>query len=242
MLIFLEVRKSLQTMTAWGVKRLVKQGKLSLDTPIELYLKRWNFPDSEFNAKRVTVRRLLSHTAGLPSRYYSGLHANFSFIPEIVEGIAVTTNATNGSYVDSLIVYLWSKWMEADLQNQSCNKAKSVGIEMYSTIKSQGIEAAIKQYSELKKRKPNEYQFDDGQLNTLGYSLFCQNKNDDAIKILELNAAIFSCSEIVFDSLAEVYMYSGQKHLAIQNYEKVLYLNPNNDHAKNILVKLKAGL
>lgn len=50
--------------TAWGVMALVEEGRLDLDTPVSRYLTRWKLPASEFN-DQVTVRRLLSHTAGL---------------------------------------------------------------------------------------------------------------------------------------------------------------------------------
>lgn len=52
-------------ITAWGVMALVQEGKLDLDAPVGNYLTRWTLPDSKFDNKKVTVRRLLSHTAGL---------------------------------------------------------------------------------------------------------------------------------------------------------------------------------
>lgn len=51
--------------TAWGVMALVEQGRIDLDAPVSKYLTRWHLPDSEFDNEKVTVRRLLSHTAGL---------------------------------------------------------------------------------------------------------------------------------------------------------------------------------
>ena len=38
-----------KTVAAWGVMKLVEQGKLELDTPVEKYLKRWHLPESEFD-------------------------------------------------------------------------------------------------------------------------------------------------------------------------------------------------
>lgn len=52
-------------ITAWGVMALVQQGKLDLDAPVGTYLTRWALPESKFDNNKVTVRRLLSHTAGL---------------------------------------------------------------------------------------------------------------------------------------------------------------------------------
>ena len=33
-----------KSVTAWGVMRLVQQGKLDLDAPVERYLTRWHLP------------------------------------------------------------------------------------------------------------------------------------------------------------------------------------------------------
>jgi CubicO group peptidase (beta-lactamase class C family) len=52
-------------ITSWGVMALVRQGRLELDVPVSRYLTRWQLPSSEFNNGGVTVRRLLTHTAGL---------------------------------------------------------------------------------------------------------------------------------------------------------------------------------
>lgn len=52
-------------ITAWGVMTLVEKGRIDLDAPVSRYLKRWKLPPSAFNNDGVTVRRLLSHTAGL---------------------------------------------------------------------------------------------------------------------------------------------------------------------------------
>lgn len=42
-----------------------------------------------------------------------------------------------------------------------------------------------------------------------------------------------------YDSLGEAYMKSGNNRLAIENYEKSVQLNPQNDNAVKILQELK---
>ena len=54
-----------KSVTAWGVMRLVEQGRIGLDDPVERYLRRWHLPASSLDPDGVTIRRLLSHTAGL---------------------------------------------------------------------------------------------------------------------------------------------------------------------------------
>ena len=60
-------------ISAVGVMKLVEAGKLDLDAPVSPYLTRWHLPPSKFSNDDVTVRRLLSHTAGLTDGLgYSG--------------------------------------------------------------------------------------------------------------------------------------------------------------------------
>lgn len=55
-----------KSVTAWGVMNLVEQGLIDLDAPIQRYLKDWQLPDSEYDDRSVTVRMLLSGSAGMP--------------------------------------------------------------------------------------------------------------------------------------------------------------------------------
>jgi len=52
-------------VTSWGVLSLVDAGKIDLDAPVGTYLSRWQLPATDYDNSGVTVRRLLSHTAGL---------------------------------------------------------------------------------------------------------------------------------------------------------------------------------
>jgi len=53
-------------VTAWGVMKLVEQDKIDIDKPVSFYLKNWTHPESEFSEKDITIRQLLSHSAGMP--------------------------------------------------------------------------------------------------------------------------------------------------------------------------------
>ncbi|MED1412643.1 serine hydrolase domain-containing protein [Bacillus paramycoides] len=54
-----------KSLTAWGILHLADEGRLSLDDPVGKFLTKWKLPNSEFNNNEITIRRLLSHTAGL---------------------------------------------------------------------------------------------------------------------------------------------------------------------------------
>ncbi len=66
-----------KAVAAWGILRLVDDGVIDLDTPVDDYLSRWHLPPSDFDNRAVTVRRLLSHTAGLPVEGYTGVSPEF---------------------------------------------------------------------------------------------------------------------------------------------------------------------
>jgi uncharacterized membrane protein len=117
---------------------------------------------------------------------------------------------------------------------------KSVAEMLSATIASSGVDAAIKQYHDLKAAEPSTYKFDESELNALGYKLIRSNKLKEAIGILQLNVEAFPQSSNVYDSLGEAYMDDGNKPLAISNYQRSLQLNPKNAGAVKMLQKLNA--
>ncbi len=62
-----------KAINAMGALLLVQNGQLSLDEDVNLYLKSWKIPENEFTQKeKVTLRRLLSHSAGLSLHGFPG--------------------------------------------------------------------------------------------------------------------------------------------------------------------------
>jgi CubicO group peptidase (beta-lactamase class C family) len=59
-------------VSAWVAMKLVEEGRLDLDAPVSRYLNRWRLLASEFDTDGVTLRRILSHTAGLSIGGYLG--------------------------------------------------------------------------------------------------------------------------------------------------------------------------
>ncbi|MBK6308724.1 MAG: beta-lactamase family protein [Gemmatimonadetes bacterium] len=75
-------------VAASGMLRLVEEGKLALDTPVNDYLKSWKLPDNRFTAKeKVTLRRIASHNAGLTVHGFPGYAAtDLSPVPQLLDG------------------------------------------------------------------------------------------------------------------------------------------------------------
>ncbi|MFT5142499.1 MAG: CubicO group peptidase (beta-lactamase class C family) [Rhodothermales bacterium] len=83
-------------VSAFGVMKLVEQGLLDLDAPASTYLTRWQLPPSDFDNDQVTVRRILSHTAGLADGLgYSGFEPGTPTQP-IEESLTKASDADEG--------------------------------------------------------------------------------------------------------------------------------------------------
>ncbi len=95
-----------KTIAAWGVMKLVEDGAIDLDAPVASYLTRWHLPSSEFDNSGVTMRRLLSHTAGLSLHGYPGFLPSED-LPTIEQSLS---GNTNGSGDVHLIMPPGTKW------------------------------------------------------------------------------------------------------------------------------------
>lgn len=79
-----------KSLTAYGALFLVQNGKISLDDDVNKYLKRWKIPDCEYTkTEKVTLRRLLSHTAGTTVHGFPGysIDKEIPSLVEILDGI-----------------------------------------------------------------------------------------------------------------------------------------------------------
>ena len=74
-----------KSVAALGALRLVEQGKLALDEDVNEKLVTWKVPENEFTReKKVTLRGILSHTAGLTVHGFPGYAADAP-VPTLVQ-------------------------------------------------------------------------------------------------------------------------------------------------------------
>jgi CubicO group peptidase (beta-lactamase class C family) len=72
-------------VAAMGALRLVQEGKLQLDEDVNRRLVSWKVPENEFTTEqKVTLRRLLSHSAGLTVHGFPG-YATDATVPTLVQ-------------------------------------------------------------------------------------------------------------------------------------------------------------
>jgi predicted alpha/beta superfamily hydrolase len=112
----------------------------------------------------------------------------------------------------------------------------------YSQLKdsSYNIDSVIKKYSETLSDNfgypsvpPESF------VNSLGYNYIGLKQYDRAFRILKMNIEYYPTSSNVYDSMGELLMVRGDTINAIENYEKSLKLDPNNENAKTMIKKMK---
>ena len=84
-----------KSIAALGAMRLVEQGKLALDEDVNIRLSSWNVPGNNFTkVENVTLRRLLSHTAGLTVSGFGGypVGAPLPTVIQVLDGAKPANN------------------------------------------------------------------------------------------------------------------------------------------------------
>jgi len=150
------------------------------------------------------------------------------------KNLIVMLDNTGSEYLDRL-----SDSIAKIIYNQPYEPPKiSIVSVLDKTIAEKGIEAGIAQYRDLKAKQAATYDFAEPELNRLGYQLLRTGRPKEAIEIFKLNVEAYPQGFNTYDSLAEAYMAINERELAIQNYKKVLELNPNSTNATEILKRL----
>lgn len=93
-----------KTVAAWGLMHLVEEGKLALDAPVAT--RRWTLPPSAFDPAEVTLRRLLSHTAGLSLHGYPGFWPPHA-LPTLEASLGGDTNGAGAVQLEALPGSQW---------------------------------------------------------------------------------------------------------------------------------------
>jgi len=107
--------------------------------------------------------------------------------------------------------------------------------ELIQLTLTQGLPAAVERFD--KRDKGVEAKED--IINARGYDLLKEKKLKESIEVFKLNTIAYPKSANAYDSLGEAYLEFGDKKSAIENYQKSLALNPENENAREVLKKLQ---
>ena len=112
--------------------------------------------------------------------------------------------------------------------------------EFMMILRQQGLSAAKAIQQETKSKDPDYDIYDPITLVDFGRELVDQKKTNDAIQILQFNSEVYPDVWETYELMGTIYMNEGNKDLAIENFEKVLEYDPQNQNATETLKKLKS--
>ena len=155
------------------------------------------------------------------------------------QGAAIKTNSQFGSllyntFADNIAQeYGWKNYMPDDRSGVGATAI------LMAIAQSRGLQAALRQYQTLKDSNLSRYTPDENTLVMLGYLLLSEKRPEDALEALKLEVREHPDYWNGYDTLAEIYMALGENQLAIQNYDKSIELNLDNQNGIERLKELK---
>lgn len=136
--------------------------------------------------------------------------------------------------IDHIDLRLMKRGLVNILYGQQIDVGKPISLVLAECETADEIHVAIAHF-----RKSNAaYSIRRDAVNGLGFQFLLDKKRDMGLAVLEFNAREHRRSPWVYESLAEAYMMSEDKKKAIENLEKLLELDPNNNQAKEKIEEL----
>lgn len=159
-----------------------------------------------------------------------GYRAFAGFVKGTHKGVVVLTNSTEG--IGRIGLKLLDDTTELKMPK------KSIAADLKREIKKNGLESGISFYKKAKIEQADKYDFDEGELNNLGYEYLGNKELESALVIFELNVEMHPKASNPYDSLGEALLMKGDTVNSIINYKKSVALNPANEAGIKVLESL----
>lgn len=120
----------------------------------------------------------------------------------------------------------------------------SLGEVLSQTLESDGREAAVAKFRELREEYygSGSYDFSENGIESLARQLIATERAEDAIELLKLNVEFYPDSARAYGNLGSVYSrQEGERERAIAFLQKALELDPGFDAAARKLAELRAS-
>jgi CubicO group peptidase (beta-lactamase class C family) len=151
------------------------------------------------------------------------------------DGLVLLTNGENGLSVAEPIVgevigesHPVFGWLDYDRYD---SPARTIRERVVRAGVANGERGVLRTLDELERAYP-QAAFTEKLLNRIGYEFLEKKKIPAAIAVFEHSVKLYPKAWNAYDSLAEACALDGDFRLAVQNYEKSLKLNPDNDNAR----------
>jgi len=217
--------------------------KYIIETQLSLLGKSNKVLSKEMSVKRIENNYGVFLNDFKGTKYFAHSGGNEGFVCYYIgsvedgNGLVVMTNGNNFKLIDEILLSIVSlnQWKNYPIEPQKESIALTIRKECLKNV-----DKGIALYKELKRTKPNDYNFsNENELNELGYEFLRDNQLDTALKIFDLNVNEFPKSGNVYDSRGEAYFNKKEYALSKKDYQKSLELDPANHNAKEMILKIE---
>ena len=189
----------------------------------------WRIGQQKVGSRSVNI---VEHGGRIP-----GFHAGFRRMPDDRNTIIVLDN-TSGLHVEELV-----EGITQLLYDQPAKEpAESIARVVATTIEKDGVDAALARFRAIRSRGSADYDFNEGEMNTLGYIYLQQGRLDEAIAVFTMNIEAHPDASNVYDSMGEAWLLSGDTAKAITSYRRAYELNPALPSARAALERFGVAL
>lgn len=175
----------------------------------------------------------------LKYQYHHGQSDNFEaamyYNPQDEFTVILLTNNRNSNVGDL------TSAIDAILRGETFEiPKKSIEMMLRTEIFYNGFEKGIQVYKSISKYERSIYDFkhEEHELIETGEYLLEKDRLADGLKMLKFTVAEFPESPKAYAVLGEAYQMQGNLELALQNFEKSLELNPDNQEVRELVQKL----
>ena len=97
------------------------------------------------------------------------------------------------------------------------------------------FDKALEGYLTIQKNNPSSRSVSERDINSIGYRAIRDKEYQKAIEIFKLNVTLYPESANVYDSLGDAYWQVRDSVNALENFKKVLTLDPDNERAQRFV-------
>lgn len=180
--------------------------------------------EQEAGEKRV---RVIEHGGGI-----FGFRSALWYLPEEEYTIAVLDNTEGHAGGVATTIFRVLHGLEPEFPKPSIANA------VHRIIEEEGLDVVARRYAAMRTEEAETWNFEEQELNSLGYIYLRDGRTDAALRVFKLNVDAYPASWNVYDSYGEALAAAGRKDEAITQYRKALEINPASTSAKQALARL----
>jgi CubicO group peptidase (beta-lactamase class C family) len=176
---------------------------------------------------------------GHPEIHHGGSDPGFNteivLLPDTQAAVVVLVNANTapiGAIMDATLDVLLGLEPEAP--------KPPITLPVTSTLAAQGLEAAIEQYRRLQATEPERYDARPSRFLDACWGAIETHRAEAVMPLLTLWVTVQPDAAEAYEMLGWAYLTQGEKGLAADQLRRALDLDPENEHAANLLRQLNA--